>query len=220
MTIGVTIGGKHCLHDLGMYLTEADIALPDVQTTYVDVPGRDGPLDLSTALDGEIHYRSRSISLEFASTATLSGLAWPEFLSSLASLLHGKKVTLAFDGDDGWYYSGRGAISGYEMEGARWTLQTDFICDPWRYKEDLTEVTAALTAEDTEIPLTCDRMPVVPTITVDAETVLTWGTDSYTVDAGSHRLPGIRLTEGTHTLKARTTAGTGSITITYQEGSL
>ena len=39
-------------------------------------------------------------------------------------------------------------------------------------------------------------------------------------NAGAHQLPGIRLTQGTHTLKARTTSGAGEITITYQEGSL
>ena len=96
----------------------------------------------------------------------------------------------------------------------------EFTCDPWRYKDALTEVTASLTTSDTELTLACDRRPVVPTITVSAETVLTWGTSSYTISAGSRRIPGIRLTQGTHTLKARTTAGTGTITVSYQEGSL
>ena len=44
-----------------MYLTDADIGFPEVRTNYVDVPGRDGMLDLSTALDGEIHYQDRTI---------------------------------------------------------------------------------------------------------------------------------------------------------------
>lgn len=220
MTIGVTIAGKHSLKDLCMYLTEADIGFPEVRTNYVDVPGRDGQLDLSASLDGEIHYQNRTISLTFVSTSNLSGLSWPEFLSRLASLLHGQKVTLTFDGDPGWYYSGRGAISGYAMEGNRWTVQLEFTCDPWRYKTSLTEVTASLTTSDTELILACDRRPVVPTITVSAETVLTWGTSSYTVNAGSHRIPGIRLTQGIHTLKARTTAGTGTIAVSHQEGCL
>lgn len=106
------------------------------------------------------------------------------------------------------------------MEGNRWTVQLEISCDPWRYKTALTEVAASLTTSDTELTLACDRRPVVPTITVSAETVLTWGTSSYTVNAGSHRIPGIRLTQGIHTLKARTTAGTGTITVSYQEGSL
>lgn len=220
MTIGVTIAGKHSLKDLGMYLTEADIGFPEVRTNYVDVPGRDGQLDLSTSLDGEIHYQNRTISLTFVSTTNLSGLSWPEFLSRLASLLHGQKVTLAFDGDSGWYYIGRGAISGYAMESSRWTVQLEFTCDPWRYKDALTEVTAPLTTSDTALTLSCDRRPVVPTITVSGETVLTWDTSSYTISAGSRRIPGIRLTQGVHTLTARTTAGTGTITVSYQEGSL
>lgn len=220
MIIGVTIAGKHSLDDLGMYLTDADIGFPEVRTNYVDVPGRNGLLDLSTALDGEIQYRDRIITLTFVTTARLCGQTWPSFLASLASIVHGQLVPLAFDDDEDWYYSGRGAISSYAMEGSRWTVQIEFTCDPWRYKSAETTVTASLTEADTEISLSCDRRPVVPAITTTAETVLTWGADSYTVSAGTRQLPGIRLTQGTHTLKARTTSGTGEITITYQEGSL
>lgn len=220
MIIGVTIAGKHSLDDLGMYLTDADIGFPEVRTNYVDVPGRDGMLDLSTALDGEIHYQDRTITLTFVTTARLCGQTWPSFLASLASIVHGQSVPLTFDDDEGCYYSGRGAISSYAMEGSRWTIQIEFTCDPWRYKSAETTVTASLTEVDTEISLSCDRRPVVPTITTTAETVLTWGADSYTVSAGTRQLPGIRLTQGTHTLKARTTSGAGEITITYQEGSL
>ena len=62
---GVTLNEKHCTRDLGLYLTDAVIAAPEVQTSYASVPGGDGYLDLSTALDGEIHYKGREIKLSF-----------------------------------------------------------------------------------------------------------------------------------------------------------
>ena len=71
---GVTLNEKHCTRDLGLYLTDAVIAAPEVQTSYALVPSRDGYLDLSTALDGEIHYKGREIKLSFGD---LSG-ALPE----------------------------------------------------------------------------------------------------------------------------------------------
>lgn len=220
MTIGVTLNGKHCFRDLGMYLTEANLAPPEVRTNYVPVPGRDGTLDLSTALDGEIHYNDRVLSLTFVSTAQRSGLSWAEFFANLTELFHGKKTKLSFDGDEAYYYVGRGSVSGFTQDGTRWTVQMKFTCSPYRYKADETVVTATLTTEDAELVLTNARMPVVPTVSVSAETLLTIGSGSYTLSAGQHQLLALRLTQGEQQIKARVTAGTGTITITYREGML
>lgn len=220
MTIGVTMNGKHCLRDLGMYLTEASIAPPEVRTNYVPVPGRDGALDLSTALDGEIHYNDRAISLTFVSTAQLSGLSWSEFYARLLDLFHGRETELRFDGDEDYYYTGRGSVSGFTQEGGKWSVQMKFTCTPYRLKQAETVVTTELTTQDVEVVLRNARMPVVPTISVSAETLLTIGSGSYTLSAGQHTLTALRLVQGEQTIRARVTSGTGKLTVTYREGML
>ena len=218
---GVTIGKYHTHEHWGLWLMERTLSLPEVQTNTVDVPGRDGLLDLSTALDGEVHYKNRTLTLTLGTFRALSKQTWSDLLSSFAGYVHGQKLRIEMDEATGFYLLGRGTVSSFEWDYlGKQQFTVTFDCDPWRYKTAITQVTASLTGADSELTLSCDRRPVVPTITTTAETVLTWGADSYSVHAGSHRIPGIRLTQGTHTLKARTTAGTGTIAVSYQEGSL
>lgn len=218
---GVTIGKYHTHEHWGLWLMERTLSLPDVQTNTVDVPGRDGLLDLSTALDGEVHYKNRTLTLTLGTFRALSKQTWSDLLSSFAGYVHGQKLRIEMDEATGFYLLGRGTVSSFEWDYlGKQQFTVTFDCDPWRYKTAITQVTASLTGADSQLTLSCDRRPVVPTITTTAETVLTWGADSYTVSAGTRQLPGIRLTQGPHTLKARTTSGAGEITITYQEGSL
>lgn len=142
MTIGVTLNGKHCLTDLGMYLTNAEIGQPTPQTTFLTIPGRDGSLDLSEALDGEMHYQDRKISLTFASTPLLSGKTWPAFLSDISGLIHGMKTQIAFDGDGDYYYSGRGEVTDFNISGNLYSITMEFVCSP--YKTSLTDGTKSL----------------------------------------------------------------------------
>lgn len=216
--LGITFGTHHTWKDWGLYLTgPASISLPTVRTNYADIPGRDGQLDLSTVLDGEVHYEPRDFSAPLMSLA--SPEEWPGLYSEILNAIHGQSLKIILDEDPDWYYIGRVALESPSYDGV-WLFEIAGSLYPYKLKATETSVTAPLTDADADISLSCDRRPVVPTITTTAETVLTWGADSYTVNAGAHQLPGIRLTQGTHTLKARTTSGAGEITITYQEGSL
>lgn len=66
-----------------------------------------------------------------------------------------------------------------------------------------------------------DYMPVVPTVTVTAETGLSWkvGDDTFrkTVSAGTWTFPEMELGRGENTL---TITGTGTTTFRYREGCL
>lgn len=216
--LGISFGNYHTWRDWKLYLTgPASVSLPVPRTEYVDIPGRDGYLDLSTALTGMVNYEAREFSAPLMSMATPE--EWPVLYSSILNAIHGQQLKITLDEDPDWYYTGRVELDSPSYDGT-WQFNIVGNVYPYKLKTAVTEVTASLTTADTELTLTCDRRPVVPTITVSAETVLTWGSNTYTVNAGSHRIPGIQLTQGTHTLKARTTAGTGTIAVSYQEGSL
>ncbi|MCC8181522.1 MAG: phage tail family protein [Clostridiales bacterium] len=132
MTIGVSFDGAHCLDDLGLYLTNASIGAPEVQTNYIDVPGRDGQLDLSTALTGAVRYKNRTIELTFATAKRVSGKEWHALLSDVSNLLHGQEKTIAFDGDD-YYYKGRCTVTDFAVEGEKHTLTVSCNCEPYKY---------------------------------------------------------------------------------------
>lgn len=66
MLMGAQIGNVHTLKDLGLYLKVGSpmISGAEPETMLVNVPGSDFILDLSRALDGEVHYKQRTIKLE------------------------------------------------------------------------------------------------------------------------------------------------------------
>lgn len=216
--LGVSFGSYHTWRDWGLYLMgPASVSLPVVRTNYVDVPGRDGYLDLSDALTGETVYETRDFSVPLMSLASPED--WPGLYSGILNAIHGQKVRIVLDEDPDYYYTGRVAVDSPSYDGT-WQFNINGVLRPYKLKQTETVVTASLTTEETEITLVNDRMPVVPTITVEGETVLAWEGGSAALAAGTHCLPGLRLTQGTRVLQARTTGGAGTITITYREGSL
>lgn len=217
--LGVTFGNKHTWIDWGLLQTgPAALSFPIVQTNYVEVPGRDGLLDLSAALTGDVSYQMRDFTVPLMSTATPED--WPALYSQILNAVHGKQLNATLDEDPDYYYMGRFAVDFPTYDGT-FQFSITGVVYPYKRKQAITVVTAALTTMDAEITLVNDRQTVIPSITVDAETTLKWGDSTWTIGAGTHTIPDIRLTEGENTLKAKLTAeGTGSITISYQEGSL
>ena len=65
--LGATINDEHTLRDWKAAITNADvISVPEANTVILEVPGRNGNLDLSEALTGDVTYRNREIKLELA----------------------------------------------------------------------------------------------------------------------------------------------------------
>ena len=70
--LGATINTEHTLRDWKAAITNADIiSVPEANTIILEVPGRNGNLDLSEALTGDVTYRNREIKLELASSVNL-----------------------------------------------------------------------------------------------------------------------------------------------------
>lgn len=60
-----TINGKHTFYHYGLYVTNtAPIAPPEVRIQYIEIPGRNGNLDLTDVLTGRPVYGDRKITLE------------------------------------------------------------------------------------------------------------------------------------------------------------
>lgn len=214
MIENVTINGMHCLSDLGLYLTDADIGMPDLQNTYVSVPGREGFLDLSTALDGEIHYKERKITLTFANG---TGHRWAETIAAFNALVHGNELQLVFDSDPDYYYSGRGTVSSMTRNGNKLTIKLVATCQPYKTKLLPTTIYRTLSSTQVSIALTNNGKPVIPSITVTDSATLVFGDYTTTLSAGTWTVPSIRLASGANTIKAK---GSGKVTFTWNEVAL
>ena len=213
MINGVTIGEKHSFNDWGTRLSTMSITLPLPKTNYVDVPGRDGPLDL-TEVFGQVNYYNRDFTIEL--TKLDIARQWESLITEISNYVHGKKLKITFDKDSDYYYYARCTVDRLSTSAMLGIITIYCTADPYRYKQEQTVVEETIDTTGT-ITLTNDRMPSIPTITVDAEMTLTWGDYEVTLSAGEHKLLDLVLEEGDNTISV---SGTGTITFTYQEGAL
>ena len=217
----VFFDGKDTYTEYGLLLASKSISLPEVRTNMIDVPGRDGLLDASEVLTGEVTYKNRTITLKLTGVDTVSGKKWPATISDFCNKVHGKRVKVTFPEDTAHFYSGRCSVGQVEIVKMMQAIPVTVDCDPWKYKNAKTTVSRSdLSTSYKQLSLPNERRPVIPTITVAQDTILLWGSSTINISAGDHILPAIRLAAGSNTLKAKVASGTGSITVTYQEASL
>lgn len=213
--IGLTIDGKHTYNDFGLQMLSFHVSSPEIYEEKVDIPGRNGPLDLSEALTGEPIYQERELVAVF-------DLYEPDFstfrqrMSEIRDRMHGKCLKIIDDEDAGYYYEGRVSVNYEEKNHLFYEVTISATVHPFKMKLEKTVVTASVSGE---MAVICDniRMSTVPTVTNDAELTLTFGNTSIIADAGTHIFPDIKFSEGENKIIC---SGTGNITFTYQEGAL
>lgn len=209
----VKFGSYHSYADFSLILTAKEINAPSPKIGTVDIPGGDGELDL-TEYFGETKYYNRKIKLDFSTTVPMNDFL-PLF-SRIQNAIHGQKLHIVLDDDPEFYYVGRVTLDKWKSDGRIGKISIECDCEPYKYKRYKTTVTNAVTS-DAVLTYTNSRKRVVPTITTDASIMLTFGTSTYTLSAGTYTDPEIVFEPGINTF---TVTGTATVTVSYQEGGL
>lgn len=217
MARGTTFGQLHSNVDLHLIQQSVKVGPAVLRTSYIQVPGADGSLDLTDAL-GTVNYDDRELSWTFA---LYPGDNWAERRQKVNNALNGLSCKITLDDESGWYYSGRVEVTEQATDKLLRTIAVKAICRPWRYKFNPTTVTRSdLSTAYKQLQLPNERRPVIPKITVAQDTTLLWNGSTISATAGTHRFANICLAAGDNILKAKVASGTGSITVEYQEASL
>ena len=210
----IRFGTKWAHADYGLIVAPYAIPLPEPQTNFVEVPGRDGALDLSEAL-GTMRYADRIFPLTLYARAPFDSL-----VSTFAADVHGRRMNMIFDRDPTFYYDARVTVEDVERHAGYCELALKCRAKPYKLEHFETTMTVLPTGNAT-VTLTNARMSVVPTITVSAEMTLTYTLNmkEYTVNlaTGTHIVPSLVLMEGDTAIGI---TGTGRITFTYRKGVL
>jgi phage-related protein len=210
----IRFGLKWSRADYGLIVGPYVIPMPEPQTNFVEIPGRDGALDLSEAF-GTVRYADRIIPLTLYARAPFDTL-----ISTFAADVHGRRMNVIFDRDPTYYYDARVALEDVERHAGYCELALKCRAKPYKLEHFETTITV-LPAGSATVTLTNMRMPVVPTITVSAAMTLTFEIAGlvYTINlsAGTHIVPSLVLMEGDNEVEI---TGTGSITFTYRKGAL
>ena len=204
-------------------LTGWGFSNPTAKESFVEVPGYNGRLDLSTVLtDGEPYYGSRTFEATFESSEG-TRLEREERINRMINKIDGWRFNITLPDDDMHYINGRVRVERLYNDLAHASVRVTAICDPWRY--NTTETVVGLIAASTEQIVTLinnGRRSVVPTIKVQGGSVILKVTvdgemKSKTLGPGEHIIGDIYLKTGSLPL---TYSGTGQIILTYREAVL
>ena len=210
----IRFGTKWLHADYGLIVAPYAIPMPEPQANFVEIPGRDGALDLSEAF-GTVRYADRVIPLTLYCRARFDTL-----ISALAADIHGRRMNVIFDRDPAYYYDARVTVDDVERHVGYCELSLECRAKPYKLEQFETAITV-LPAGTATVTLTNTRMPVVPSITVSAEMTLEFTIDekdcAVTIPAGTHTVPALVLPEGDTKVGI---TGTGSVTFTYRKGAL
>lgn len=225
----VTIGGVH-MSDMGLALANKEIGLPDIQTKQIQIPFRDGALDLTNVLSGRPHYGNRALTLNM-------NCIDPDKLqkmSSVANALHGQKARIIFDEDPEWFYYGRLDLSSFKENrlGGEYVILAD--CDPFKYSVtssdeewlwDPFSFIDGVIMEFSNIQnigtntylLIANEMPTLAKITTDAQITVTYEGVAVIVYPGTTTLYEFQFAPGENEI---TISGNATVSIDYRGGRL
>lgn len=193
------------------------------QESYVEVPGHNGPLDLSTVLtDGEPYYGSRELEVILESSEG-TRMEREQRINQMVNKLDGWRLNIILPDDQEHYINGRVRVEKLYNDPTHASVRVTATCDPWRYNNSETVVGLLATeTEQTALLINQGRRSVVPTIMVTGGAVrlvfnVNGKDESWGLDPREHIIPDIYLKTGSAPLRY---SGAGQITLTYREAVL
>lgn len=126
--------------------TRPVVVPPPVKTNYVDVPGADGSLDFTSALDNRVHYGMREGEWEFyVCFEEIANYNWAALWSQLLADLHGKEfaIQLMDEASSQLYYFGRVFLDGWNSDESRSRVVIKYILEPFKYASEEARASAS-----------------------------------------------------------------------------
>lgn len=187
-------------------------------TNYVEIPGRlDGPIDFTEALTGDVNYGPRPLEITLESSEG-TRLDRKKVINQMVNLLHGRRMKIWLPDDADHYIYGRLQVKEKYNDPAHASVSVSATCEPWRYENEETVVTAELSDETQEVTLTNSRRPVYPMLTVEGELTLIDRGATQKLSAGTYALASLELAAWEE--RTLQVSGTGTVAFTYRKAVL
>lgn len=245
LTYGISIyvedSGKtyHTLNDWGLALGNNNyIGDPEMETTYIQVPGRDGLIDASEAISGRRVYTKRQLAFELGGIR--ERLTWDGVISSMRNNVNGRVCRLTIDNDESYFWRGRVYISDFDRfrELGRFTLSVPnadpykydttsstepWLWDPFNFQTGvITQIGAITIVGSGSITIPHGHMLACPEFIVSdkvsAQFFVEFDGDTYELTTGTNKIPSIMI--GGETAAVLNFTGSAKVQISYRGGSL
>lgn len=212
---GVKFGDFHTSDDWGLILNGKRIDPPSPKYNKVSVDGRDGDINVSRALTGDIKFNNRSASFTFLMTEGTYEER-EELLAEINNYIHGNLLNIIEPDDLEHYLVGECTVSNVTNDRALASFVVTADCEPYRYTLDEIHRLVNLSSTETIVTITnSGRKVLVPTLTVSGTAKIVVGSTSVSLASGTYKLTDLQLKSGPNPI---TVSGSGTITISYREG--
>lgn len=215
---------------------------PTPKTKFIDIPGADWHLDMSTVLTGDVTYEPRTGSIEFivdnGQLSDYTAETWFELYSEILNYMHGRYMKATLEDDPGHYYEGRFSVNEWRSDPHNSKIVIDYTVSPYKYEAtssledwlwDTFNFETGIIREyknlrvDGEMTMVIRgrRMAVVPSFIVNSDDgtgmSVTFNGNTYMLPDGASHVVSIRTVEGDNIFKFE---GNGTVSIDYRGGLL
>lgn len=220
--------GEYLMSDFGLELLSVDLGKAEVKTNTLDIPGRNGMLDLTEAVTGYPVYRNARHKLIF-DFADGSYDAWIAKSSRLRGKIHGRRLPVVL-GNDVFFYDARISVDTaklnqcyskitIELDAQPYKLALKSSLDDWEWDSFNFEEDVIREYKDIAVPTTLTIVGgVMPTGCVfrcSGNVSVEYDGITCKLPEGISTIPDILITEGEHVLKF---TGSGTVSVEYREG--
>lgn len=245
LTYGIAIyvedSGKtyHTLNDWDLALGNNNyIGDPEMETTYIQVPGRSGLIDATEAISGRRIYKKRQ--LEFELGGIRDRLDWDSVISAFRNNVDGRVCRLTLDNDKSHYWHGRVYIRGFDRfrdlgtftlavptadpyKYSKTSSAEPWLWDPFNFETDMVTYIGAITVVGSvTVTIPHGHMATSPELVVSDMTSPTFTVTAngvtYPLTVGTNRIPSI-IVGGDSDVDLEFT-GDAKVQIVYRSGSL
>lgn len=230
---GVQIGPYHTWRDWGLVLQEIEITSPEKKKRIINVPYRDGVLELPSSFVGDEKYEMRDMKLTFAMVAETYGRMFL-LTSEIANAISGKCLEIILDDDRSYYYTGTCYVDTERINPMITSVNIDIEIAPYkqerfssvgRWEWDLYAFDDGIIREykDMQVDGTRTliipgrRKKVTPIFICTSNMKVSYGGNTYELKAGISKVLNICLGAGEHAL---TFSGSGTVSVDYRGGCL
>jgi len=106
------------------------IASPGVSAKFVEIPGRDGRIDMTEYLCGRPVFGARSGSFEFY--VDNDHEYWETIRMKIANYLHGQRCYISLEDDPRFYWEGRFTFNSWKSEATNSKVVIDYALEPYK----------------------------------------------------------------------------------------
>lgn len=203
----------HTGDDLGLVQEVKEIGNPTPQSYLVEVPGRNGLVNLTKGLTGNVMYSNRSLKFQYLASGTYEEV---EETIDFFNSLHGETFKVIDDDTPEYYYEGEATVT-VAHTGILVTITLELNANPFRERLDLTNTTTTLTTADKILVVNNYGVVVQPTFIVDNTAKIVYKGNTYTLSAGTYEISDVELKTGYNSFIV---SGSGNLTIQFREAKI